>query len=177
VPEQVTKGKRGKLYVFRELRRRGVVPYVPFVDMQAVDAVMRGAGGTYLELQIKTVATSKDPRWFQVQNLRPRHGYFIVCVALATEPIETWIIPSFAFKSHATCSRKTRLYDLNLDSTARAKDVPRWKILEEYKDAWHLLVEGVETYEAREAEALAAVSDASFGQDWASSEDAVYDAE
>jgi hypothetical protein len=150
MPERLTKGKQGELYVFGELLRRGVIPYVPLVDTEGVDAIIRRAGGTYLELQIKTVATSKTPRWFQVQNLRPRHGYFIVCLALATEPIETWIIPSFTFKNHATYSRKTRWHDLNLDSIPQGKDVPRWKILEEYKDAWHLLAEGVETYESED---------------------------
>jgi hypothetical protein len=32
------------------------------------------------------------------------------------------------------------MYDLNLDSTARGSDVARWKLLEEYREAWHLLV-------------------------------------
>ncbi len=135
----ISTGKIGEFHVFRELLRRGVNPYVPLVDIEGVDAVIKTKTGHYLELQVKTVATEKSARWFQVQRLRARHGYYIVCVALTIDPIEAWIIPANVFEQHATVD-KGGLYDLNLDSTARGSDVPRAKLLAEYREAWHLLV-------------------------------------
>jgi hypothetical protein len=137
-PGTISVGKIGELHVFRELLRRGVNPYVPLVDIEGVDAVIKTKSGDYLELQIKTVATEKTPRWFQVQKLRARHNYYVVCVVLTVEPIETWIVPSLVFERHSTVD-KSGLCDLNFDSTARGSDVPRWKLLDEYRDAWHLL--------------------------------------
>jgi hypothetical protein len=134
----ISVGKIGELHVFVELLRRGVNPYVPLVDTEGVDAVVRRPDGSFLEIQVKAIRTPQTPRWFQVQRLQPRNNYFIVCVALATDPIETWVIPSHSFEAHSTVSQGT--YDLNLDSTARGQTVPRGKLLEEYKEAWHLLV-------------------------------------
>jgi hypothetical protein len=138
-------GKIGELHVFGELLRRGVNPYVPLVDREGIDAVIRRRDGTYVELQIKTIATPQYPRWFGARISRPRHQLFMVCVSLATDPSETWIIPSHVFKTHSTYSPKAGVYDLDLDSTKRGSDVPRGKLLAEYREAWHLLTEGAET--------------------------------
>lgn len=137
-------GKIGELHVFGELLRKGVNPYVPLVDREGIDAVIRRRDGSYIELQIKTANTPQTPRWFGVQNLKPKHQLFIACVALATEPVETWIIPSQVFRAHSNYSPKSRYHDLNLDSTKRGSDVPRWKLLEEFREGWHLLTEEAE---------------------------------
>ncbi len=142
--DRLATGKIGELHVFRELLRCGVNPYVPVVDREGIDAVIRKQDGSYIEVQVKTVATTKTPRWFQVTGLRPRHQLFICCVCLSLDPVETWILPSHVFKQHATYSSKARLYDLNLDAKGRTSSIPKWQLLEEYREAWHLLAEAAE---------------------------------
>lgn len=137
-------GKIGELHVFSELLRRGVNPYVPLVDREGIDAVIRKRDGSYVELQVKSIATPQTPRWFNANIPRPRHQLFMVCVSLATHPVETWIIPSHVFTRHSTYSRKHGLYDLNLDATKRGGSIRRGELLEEYREAWQLLVEEAE---------------------------------
>ena len=139
MPERLTKGKRGELYVFGELLRRGVVPYVPMVDMEGIDAVIRSTTG-HLELQVKSSATPKSPRWFQVERLRPRESYFLICVNLTVDPPETWIIPSQVFAENATQSKD--VWDLDMDATPRGARIGRAEALQGYREAWHLLVGG-----------------------------------
>jgi hypothetical protein len=143
-PTTMTTGKIGELHVFGELLHRGVNPYVPLVDREGIDAVVRRRDGTYLELQIKTINTPQYPRWFGARISRPRNQLFMVCVTLATVPSETWIIPSHVFKTHSTYSSKIGVYDLDLDATKRGSDVVRKKLLAEYCEAWHLLTEDAE---------------------------------
>jgi hypothetical protein len=139
VLERLTKGKQAELYVFGELLRRGVVPYVPMVDIEGVDALIRSTSG-YLELQVKSSATPKSPRWFQVERLRPRENYFLVCVNLTTDPPETWIMPSGVFAEKATQSKD--IWDLVMDATPRGAHITRAEASQHYREAWHLLAGG-----------------------------------
>ncbi|HJX61059.1 MAG TPA: hypothetical protein VJ578_00690 [Dehalococcoidia bacterium] len=177
--ERLTKGKQAELYVFGELLRRGVVPYVPMADIEGIDAVIRGAS-RYLELQVKSSATLKSPRWFQVGRLTPRQGYFLVCVNLTAVPAETWVIPSEEFHRYATRStdKKGRTTcDLDLDSASRQEpDRKRREILSQYKDAWHLLAQGASTFlPAGDNSEWSRVSEPAFGEEWSSHEDEEYD--
>lgn len=97
-------GKHGEYMVLGELLKRGASIYVPVVDAEGIDAIVRRGDEDFAEIQIKTIGTSKTPRWFQVTNLRPRAGYFIVCVTLAVSPPETWVIPSQVFVEYSTVS-------------------------------------------------------------------------
>jgi hypothetical protein len=180
VPERLTKGKQAELYVFGELLRRGIVLYVPIVDMEGVDAVIRSARG-YLELQVKSSATPKNPRWFQAERLRARGNYFIICVNLTTVPPETWVIPSGEFDRYATRSTDNKgrtTHDLDLDTAPRQEPGrKRWEILAAYKDGWGLLGHDLETPlpEATAAGTWTRASEPSFAEDWSSPEDEKYD--
>ena len=81
-----------------------------------------------VRIQIKTVSTQRDPRWFQVTNLVPEDNFYIICVDAGGE---FWIFPSRVFVENATESRG--IYDLNLDGKGRCEK------LRNYKNAWHLL--------------------------------------
>ena len=50
-------GEIAELYVFGELLKRGVLPYVPVVD-EGVDALVRTFGGHVIELQIKSAGSA-----------------------------------------------------------------------------------------------------------------------
>jgi len=121
--ERQLTGKMGEFRVFVKLLEHGLVPYVPLLD-EGIDCLLRD--GT--KIQIKTVKTQRDPRWFQITNLVPEDNFYIICVDAGGE---FWIFPSRVFADNATESRG--IYDLNLDSRGRGER------LKNYKDAWHLL--------------------------------------
>jgi len=123
--EKQLTGEIGEHRVFVELLERGLVPYVPLVD-EGIDCLLRD--GT--RIQIKTVKTKRDPRWFQITNLVPEDDLYIICVDASGE---FWIFPSRVFAENATESR--RIYDLNLDSKGKGEK------LKNYRNAWHLLEE------------------------------------
>ena len=121
--ERQLTGKMGEFRVFVKLLEQGLVPYVPLVD-EGIDCLLRNG----IKIQIKTVKTQRDPRWFQVTNLVPEDNFCIICVDASGE---FWIFPSRVFAENATESKG--IYDLNLDSRGRGEK------LKNYKNAWHLL--------------------------------------
>ena len=121
--ERQLTGKMGEFRVFFKLLEHGLVPYVPLVD-EGIDCLLQN--GT--KIQVKTVKTQRDPRWFQVTNLVPKDSFFIICIDANGE---FWIFPSRVFAENATESRG--IYDLNLDSKGRGEK------LKDYRNAWHLL--------------------------------------
>lgn len=121
--ERQLTGKMGEFRVFVKLLEHGLVPYVPLVD-EGIDCLLQNGA----KIQIKTVKTQRDPRWFQVTNLVPEDNFYIICLDASGE---FWIFPSKVFVKNATKSRE--IYDLNLDSKGRGER------LKDYKNAWHLL--------------------------------------
>jgi hypothetical protein len=122
IQRQLT-GKMGEFRVFVKLLEHGHVPYVPLVD-EGIDCLLKSG----VRIQIKTVSTQRDPRWFQVTNLVSEDNFYIICVDAGGE---FWVFPSRVFIENATESKG--IYDLNLDSKGRGEK------LENYKNAWHLL--------------------------------------
>ena len=51
-------GKRIEFWIIGEMLKQGLDVYVPLVDDNAIDAVVRRPGGSFIEVQIK--ARSKD---------------------------------------------------------------------------------------------------------------------
>ena len=105
-PQMVNKqiaGERAELYVFGELLKRGMVPYVPLVD-QGLDALVRTPAGRVIELQIKAAGSAggKYPRWFAMPPIEPRNTFFIVGVEFTDgEPGDVWVLPSTVFDKYA----------------------------------------------------------------------------
>ncbi|MBI2321414.1 MAG: hypothetical protein HYU88_04820 [Chloroflexi bacterium] len=136
-------GKQGELFVFGELLQRGIVPYVPLVDMEGVDAIIRLDAGCYREIQVKKLEKQKDVRWFQVRNLRASEHLFIICV----ERDDTvWVFPSRIFQKFATKSetRSGIIYDLNLDGRSHGRGRTRKDLLAPYRNNWNLLIMATE---------------------------------
>jgi len=121
--ERQLTGKMGEFRVFVKLLEQGLVPYVPLVD-EGIDCLLQNG----IKIQIKTVKTQRDPRWFQVTNLVVEDNFHIICVDANGE---FWIFPSRVFTENATESKG--IYDLNLDSKGRGEK------LKNYKNAWNLL--------------------------------------
>jgi hypothetical protein len=165
-------GKRGEYLVLGELLRRGASVYVPVVDAEGIDAIIRRGDTDFIEVQVKTIATVKTPRWFQITNLQERPNYCVVGVTLALSPPETWILPSQVFREMSSASRDIRgneIFDLDLDRGIKKFGAPLRDRLAEYKGAWHLLAGSEEDREWSQ------LSESAFAEDWDSKEDAAYD--
>jgi len=122
--ERQLTGKIGEFKVFVKLMEQGLAPYVPLID-KGIDCLLENG----IKIQIKTVKTERDPRWFQVTKLVPEDNFYIICVDASGE---FWIFPSKVFAENATKSKG--IYDLNLDSKGRGEK------LKNYRKAWHLLM-------------------------------------
>ena len=94
------KGKRGELTVFAELLKREAELYTPLVDI-GVDAVVRGSGGTYKELQVKTTEANEQDRYFNFGDWDPKPNRFFICVSLKDNPPSIWVIPWYEFRKYA----------------------------------------------------------------------------
>lgn len=150
-PEKVNKqiaGERGELYVFGELLKRGMVPYVPLVD-EGLDALMRTPAGRVIELQIKAAGSAggKYPRWFQMPAIEPRKNFFLVGVEFTDgEPGDVWVFPSTVFDHYASRPPKGSPRDLDLDGGVRKHGMPLRDLLCGFRNRWELIV-NYEEYE------------------------------
>src|SRR5579863_6852168 len=108
-------GKRGELHVFGQLLERGIVPYVPLVDLEGIDCLVRKQDGTYIELQVKTLNTPSTPMWWQVTKVPQRANYYYALVSI---PLgwDTWIMSASDFLLHASgpTGPRQNIYDLDL---------------------------------------------------------------
>ena len=142
-------GERGELYVFGELLKRGVVPYVPLVD-QGLDALVRAPGCAVIEIQIKAAGSAggKYPRWFQVHRIEPRKNFVVVGLEFTDgKPGDVWVFPSIIFDKYASRPPKGTPRDLDLDSGIRKYGMRLRDLLCGFRNRWELLVD-YEKYEA-----------------------------
>ena len=150
VAERQTQGKRAELFVLAELLKRGVVPYLPMVDVEGIDAIVRTSQGSLLTIQIKSagVAGGQYPGWFQIGKVTPQDNFFIVCVEAPQRKLgDVWILPSRVFDAYAATPPKGSPRDLNLDSGKRKFGQPLREVLCGFRNRWELLTD-YEEYEA-----------------------------
>ena len=74
------KGKMAELAVFGELLKRGVIPYVPLVDIKGIDAIIRKDDGRLLEIQVKSTYSKEMQGSFNVDDLVAKPNFFIIGV-------------------------------------------------------------------------------------------------
>lgn len=152
------KGKRAEFAVLGELLRRGVVPYVPVVDIKGIDAIVRRNDGTLLEIQVKATYSEVMQGSFNVYDLVPRDNLFIIGV-IAEEDVpdkyEYWIFPSKVFYRQAQRIPSKQGYTtfrLDLSYGKRAKGDCLKNILREYEGNWGLLTGSPSSSESSETE-------------------------
>jgi len=98
------KGKIGELAVFGELLKRGVIPYVPLVDIKGIDAIIRKDDGRLLEIQVKSTYSKEMQGSFNVDDLVAKSDFFIIGVigeGDMPEKYEYWVFPSEVFLKNA----------------------------------------------------------------------------
>jgi hypothetical protein len=115
-------GKRGELTVIGELLKRGFDVYIPVVDTEGIDCIVKTKSGKYIDIQIKT---RYERPLFDVNVFHPRDNFFIICYWLK-EKDEFWIIPSKVFKENSTLIKKYKRYRLILGETGSKKRKELW---------------------------------------------------
>ena len=95
VQKQIT-GKRGEYRVVGKLMESGFTVYVPILDIEGIDCIIKNDTGRLIEIQIKT-RNKKDSnnRQFKLRSLKPHQDLFICCYFIDTD--ELWAIPSIQF--------------------------------------------------------------------------------
>ena len=140
------KGKLGELWVFGKLLDKGVNVYLPLVDEEGIDAIIRKRDGSLLEIQVKSTRAKDMAGYFNVNaKLHSRQTLFIVCVDLSPldelsgKQPEVWIFPSEKFIQYSTPTSGE--YRLALPGGSIKYGKPLKELLAEFLEAWHLLTE------------------------------------
>src|SRR3989344_6068327 len=84
VEGQIT-GKRGEYRVIGKLMESGFTVYVPILDIEGIDCIIKNDTGRLIEIQIKTRnKKDSDNRQFKLKSLRPHKDLFICCYMIDT---------------------------------------------------------------------------------------------
>ena len=102
-------GKRIEFYVVGLMLKEGLDVYLPLVDDDAIDAVVKRPDGRFVEVQIK--ARSKDIKFgnaalFAALTHEPRKNYWFVFYSERMET--TWIMSSNEFIQESNQNKKGR---------------------------------------------------------------------
>jgi len=95
-------GKRIEFYIVGLMLKEGLDVYLPLVDDDAIDAIVKKPDGTFVEVQIK--ARSKQVKFgsaglFAAMKHEPRPNYWFMFYSERME--ETWIMSSKEFIAEA----------------------------------------------------------------------------
>lgn len=100
-------GKRIEFYVVGLMLKEGLDVYLPLVDDNAVDAVVKRPDGRFVEVQIK--ARSGDVKFGHAglfaaltHELRPNYWFVFYSARLDT----IWILSSNEFLQHSRCNKE-----------------------------------------------------------------------
>lgn len=138
-------GKRQEFVVIAELLKRGFDVYVPLVDDQQIDCIIRRGTNDYIDVQIK--ARSKDclpfdaGRFAAMDIPNPREKYFYIFYSEQADCY--WIFPSLKLIELASQNKRggnVGKYHINLTGYSEKKlqvyPNPRY---DEYKHNFNLL--------------------------------------
>ena len=139
-------GKRQEFIAISELLKRGFDVYIPLVDDQQVDCIIKKVVNDkpiYIDIQIK--ARSKDCKpydaaRFAAMTIYPRDNYFFI---FYSEQLDTyWIIPSNELVKIASKNRKGKnkgKYHINLALWSKNKGLRRNSKFKKYENNFKLL--------------------------------------
>ena len=136
-------GKRQEFIAIAELLRRGFDVYIPLVDDQQIDCVIRCSNGEYVELQIKSRSkeiAKKNAGLFAAMYIpNPRKDYSFL---FYSEHMDTyWVFPSLELAEQASQNQRGRnegRYTINLTS-CRGGEVRPSDRFSRYVDRFDLL--------------------------------------
>jgi len=139
-------GKRQEFIAISELLKRGFDVYIPLVDDQQVDCIIKkvvNGKPVYMDIQIK--ARSKDCKpydaaRFAAMTINPRDNYFFI---FYSEQLDTyWIIPSRELVKVANKNKRGKnkgKYHINLALWSKTKGLRRNPKYRKYENNFKLL--------------------------------------
>jgi hypothetical protein len=138
-------GKRQEYIVIAEMLKRGFDVYIPLVDDQQIDCIIRRGENDYLDVQIK--ARSKDCVLFDAGRFaamdipNPRENYFFIFYSEQANCY--WVFPSLHLVELASRNKKgsnVGKYHINLTGHSKKKGLvyPNPKF-DDYKNNFELL--------------------------------------
>jgi hypothetical protein len=138
--ESIPTHKRAALWVFDQLLREGVIAYQPLLNIEGVDAVIRGQDGRYKDLMIRASANEHYPTWFSVNKMEPRDNLYVLCVSWQVTPVQVWVFPSAEFSRYAAEKGRSNELDLEADDPEGGGKLKQK--LSMYRNAWRLITDG-----------------------------------
>ena len=91
-------GKRGEYTALGRMLDLGLDVYVPVVDVENIDFVVRNNKGGYQAVQVKTRAPKKKGEIFDVGLPRARRDFVVILHIAGTE--DFWVLPFKVFVRH-----------------------------------------------------------------------------
>ena len=124
--ENIITGKRGEYKVIGKLMEKGFLVYIPVVDVEGVDCIIKNEKGRLIQIQIKTrnKTAEDDAKNFIVNRLEANRDFFVRCYFLNTGDL--WVIPSLVFEKECIVNGKGQ----SVVSMSRNKQIR----LSHYKD-------------------------------------------
>jgi hypothetical protein len=125
-------GKRAEYSVVAELLKRDFDVYMPLVDDQGIDCIIRLDNKTYLDVQIK--ARSKDAKqsnFFPAMTFKPRDNFYFIFYTEKNNNF--WVIPSKKVKKLGSKNesgknaRKISVTLPRIETGNRAKSFQKYK--------------------------------------------------
>ena len=100
-------GKGKEYLIFSQMLNEGLDLYLPLVDDDAIDVVVKRPDGVYVEVQIKaTTKNAKKAALFTVKNHQDRKNYWFVFYSELLHKM--WIMSSKEFLKEATPKKDGR---------------------------------------------------------------------
>ncbi|OIA98739.1 hypothetical protein AK95_16400 [Paenibacillus sp. LC231] len=99
-------GKRIEYYLIGLMLKEGIDVYVPLVDDNAIDAIIKKADGSYIEIQIKARSLDVKPgdaALFAAITHKDRNNYYFVFYSERLK--KTWIMSSKEFIEEAVLNK------------------------------------------------------------------------
>ena len=137
-------GKRQEYVVIAELLKRGYDVYIPLVDDQGIDCIVKINEKIYLNIQIKARSTqAKHWNLFAAMKIEKKENYFFIFYLEKNNTF--WVIPSKDVVKYANQNKNGRnkgKYSLTLPRSettdkgkrfAKYKNEEGFKILDKYR--------------------------------------------
>ena len=142
---RVSFGKRQEFIAIAEFLRRGFDVYIPLVDDQQIDCVIRRDNHDYVDLQIKSrskeIADINAGLFSAMQIRNPRKNYFFLFYVEHLDVGAYWIFPSLELVEKASRNKKGKnkgKYSINLTG-CRGGQVYALPKYSQYKNNFDLL--------------------------------------
>jgi len=100
--EEIHNSKKGKAieyYIICELLKNDFDVYIPVVDLEGVDMIVRNKSGSYIEIQVKARAIKHKASEIYARYEQPKTN--LLFVIYDTVKDDFWVIPSLVYNKYA----------------------------------------------------------------------------